>query len=70
MNKEKISENVIDDKMSIATFDKDELKEIFNFKSDKSCLSFKREENQISSIPDKSNIDANILKYISFVKVI
>ena len=45
MNKEKISENVVDDKMSISVFDKDELKEIFKFKSDKYCLAYKEDEN-------------------------
>ena len=45
MNKEKISENVVDCKSSAATFDKDELKEIFNFKNDKFCLTYKAEEN-------------------------
>jgi len=45
MNKEKISENVVDSMKSTASFDKDELKKIFEYRNDKNCLTFKEEDN-------------------------
>jgi len=45
MNKEKISENVVDAKYSSAKFDKKKLKEVFLYKNDTQCLTFPEDEN-------------------------
>ena len=61
----------MDANYSLATFDKDELKEVFNFKNDKYCLTFKPEENQLSAlIPNEECVlDEDMGKYVSFLKV-
>ena len=68
MNKEKISENVIDAKYSSAKFDKERLKEIFLFKNDSNCLTFQKEKNKMRRFSKDDAFFKGMSEYISFIK--
>ncbi|KAL4502983.1 hypothetical protein ABPG72_014212 [Tetrahymena utriculariae] len=67
--KEDLSQNVVDEKMIVKQYNNDKLKQLFEFKGDNQCTSFKEDENQLNQLkeftPDYVDSMEN---YITFVK--
>ena len=72
MNKEQISQSVVDRKSARHSklFDSKELKKIFRVFDDKRCLTFGPEENRLENIIDFSvDITMKMKEYIRFIKI-
>lgn len=68
--KEKISDQVIDEKMTEMKFDKEELKKLFQFNSNASCDVFSEKENQlgVACVEVSPDLDEEQLQNVVFVK--
>lgn len=61
--------NIVDDSKMLKQFNSDTLKQLFQFKDDENCLSFKENENELESFQDLSpDFSQHMKDYITFVK--
>ncbi|KAL4455490.1 hypothetical protein ABPG74_012642 [Tetrahymena malaccensis] len=67
--KEDLSQNVVDEKMIVKQYNNDKLKQLFEFKGDNQCTSFKEDENQLNQLKEFTPDYVDTMeKYITFVK--